>query len=76
MGKIEVLKLPPYYYPEQISSSHLTEDLNTAFRLAGFHTTGYCPTPCRGIDDSTRNKYKLLRHEQVEEGSIDLFRCL
>lgn len=74
MGKIEILKLPPYSYPEQISSSHLSEDLNEAFRDAGFHTTAYTPTPCRGIDEETRNKYKHSMHEQLLDGSIDLYR--
>lgn len=74
MKKIEVLKLPAYCYPEQISSSHLIEDLNKAFYQAGFHTTAYAPTPCRGIDDETRKKYKKIKHERLENGSLDLYR--
>jgi len=74
MGNIEILKLPPYSYPEQVSSSHLSEDMNEAFRDAGFHTISYVPTPCRGIDEKTRKKYKHIKHEQLADGSIDLYR--
>lgn len=74
MKKIEVLKLSPYCYPEQISSSHLTEDLNVAFKDAGFHTTVYAPTPCRGIDVKTREKYKRIKHIKLLDGSIDIYR--
>lgn len=74
MKKIEILKLPPYSYPERISSSHLTEDLNKAFGKSGFHTTAYAPNPCRGIDETIRRKYKKIPHEKLEDGSIDLYR--
>lgn len=33
---MKILKLSPYYFPEQISSSHLTEDLEEAYVEAGF----------------------------------------
>ena len=74
MKKMEILRLSPYSYPERISSSHLSRDLNVAFKNAGFHTTVHTPTPCRGIDDETRKKYKAIRHEQLEDESIDLYR--
>lgn len=74
MKKIEILKLPPYYYPERISSSHLTCDLNEAFRDAGLHTTAYVPMPCRGIDDATRKSYKSIKHQILEHESIDIYR--
>ena len=74
MKKIEILKLSPYYYPERISSSHLTEDLDEAFMLANFHTTVISPSPCRGIDQKTRNQYKRIKHETLKNGSIDLYR--
>ena len=61
--KIEILKLPPYCWPERISSSRLGDDLSIAYRNAGFHTTVYAPTPCRGIDAETERKYKaIIRH--------------
>lgn len=74
MKKIEILKLSPYCYPERISSSHLTEDQNEAFRDAGFHTTVFSPTPCRGIDKFTRKKYKRIKHETIVNGSVDIYR--
>ncbi len=74
MKKIQLLKLPPYCYPERISSSHLTEDMYEAFADAGIHTTVVAPTPCRGIDEETRRHYKGIRHEQLENGSVDVYR--
>lgn len=74
MKKIEILQLPPYYRPEQISSTHLSDDLNKAFYEAGFHTTAYAPMPCRGIDEETRKQFKKIKHEVLENGSIDLYR--
>jgi glycosyltransferase involved in cell wall biosynthesis len=70
----EILKLSPYCWPERVSSSHLTDDMNVAFREAGFHTTVYAPTPCRGIDAETRKKYKSIKRETIAEGSIEIHR--
>ena len=74
MKRIELLKLPPYCYPERISSSHLIEDLNEALADAGIHTTVIAPTPCRGIDEETRKRYKGIKHEQLANGSVDVYR--
>jgi len=69
-----MLKLSPYCYPEVVSSTHMAEDLNKAFKKADIHTTVYAPTPCRGVDDATRKKFSKIKHFQMEEGSIDIYR--
>lgn len=74
MKEKTILKMPPYYFPEQISSSHLTEDLNNAFCDADFHTVVITPTPCRGIDNETRHKYQKRRHEIQIDKKIDIYR--
>ncbi len=74
MKEKTILKMPPYYFPEQISSSHLTEDLNKAFCNADFHTIVITPTPCRGIDSETRRKYQKRRHEIQIDKKIDIYR--
>lgn len=58
--------LPPYCYPEQVSSSHLTNDLFNSFADFGIEVEIYAPTPCRGIDKSTRNKYKKIKDEKYK----------
>ena len=33
---MRILKLSGYFYPEQVSSTHLSKDLNEAYMKAGF----------------------------------------
>lgn len=72
--KIKILKMPAYYDPEQISSSHLSKDLSEAYIAAGFVTENYVPTPTRGIDKATRKKYKKIKYEEKEDGKIIVHR--
>jgi len=72
--KIKILKMPAYYDPEQISSSHLSKDLNAAYIAAGFTIENYVPTPTRGIDKATRKKYKKIKYEEKEDGKIIVHR--
>ncbi len=70
----KLLKLPGYCFPEQVSSTHLGNDLNEAFQGAGFVTENYVPTPTRGIDKQTRKKYKKIKHEELYGGSFVIHR--
>ena len=56
----KILKMTPYGFPERVSSSHLSDDLNQAYSLENFQIENYCPTPCRGISDEVRKKYKNI----------------
>ncbi|MCR5808701.1 MAG: glycosyltransferase family 4 protein [Clostridiales bacterium] len=67
---MKILKLSPYYAPERISSSHLTEDLEQAYIAAGFDVEIICPTPTRGISDEEREKYKKIKYEEKYGGRI------
>ena len=53
---MRILKLSPYCDPEQVSSSHLTTDLNEAFYEAGFTIENFVPMPTRGISKEVRDK--------------------
>ena len=64
---MNVLMLPPYCYPEQVSSSHLTNDLYEAFADADIKVEIYAPTPCRGVDKETREKYKEIKDEKYKK---------
>lgn len=63
---MKILMLPPYCYPEQVSSSHLTNDLYEAFADAGINVEIFAPIPCRGIDKETREKYKGIKEEKYK----------
>ena len=71
---MKILKLPAYYSPEQVASSHLTKDLNEALVQAGFQIENHVPSPTRGISDEIRAEYKKLRYEEQAGGKIIIHR--
>ena len=71
---IRILKLPPYCRPEEVSSSHLSRNLNDAYKEAGFITQIYCPTPTRGIPLQVREQYKKIKYEECLDGHLIIHR--
>lgn len=71
---MKILKLSPYCFPEEVSSSHLGRDLNEAYSKAGICIENYVPTPTRGIDKETRKKYKKIRYEEQYDGHLIIHR--
>lgn len=71
---IRILKLPPYCRPEEISSSHLSRNLNDAYVEADFVSDIYCPTPTRGVTDDVREKYKKIKYEVLMDGHMIIHR--
>lgn len=71
---MKILKLSPYYEPEQIASSHLTKDLEEAYVNAGFEIEIYAPTPTRGVTEDIRRKYKGIKYEEKYGGKIKINR--
>lgn len=71
---MKILKLSSYYAPEQISSSHLSRDLEDAYLDAGFTLDVYCPTPTRGVTEEIREKYKKIKYEEMRDGKIIVHR--
>ena len=71
---MKVLKLSPYYEPEQISSSHLTKDLEDVYIKNGFEIIVHTPIPTRNFSEQVRNKYKKRRYEEKYEGKIKIYR--
>ena len=71
---MKLLKLSPYYAPEQISSTHLTKDLEEAFMEAGFDIEVHCPTPTRGVSKETRGEYAKKKHELLKDGKLTVHR--
>ena len=62
---MRILKLSAYCYPEQESSSHLTDDLYEAFEAADFYIDNYVPMPTRGVSDEVRQEYKKKKEEAL-----------
>lgn len=71
---MKILDLSSYYYPEQMASSHLKNDLEEAFKEAGYEVILYVPTPTRGVSKELRNKYKKILYEERKEGNIKINR--
>lgn len=65
---MRILKLSGYFYPEQVSSTHLSKDLNEAYMKAGFDFVNYVPTPTRGISEEVRKEYKTKKYEVRDNG--------
>ncbi|MBE6564076.1 MAG: glycosyltransferase family 4 protein [Ruminococcaceae bacterium] len=71
---MKILKLSSYYFPEKISSSHLSQDLEDAYINAGFTIENYCPTPTRNITKEVREQYKKIKYEVLKDGKIIVHR--
>lgn len=71
---MKILRLSSYCYPEQIASSHLAKDLQEAYEKAGIVCEIHAPTPCRGIDEETRKKYKKIKYEELNNGYVQIHR--
>ncbi len=71
---MKILRLSTYCYPEQVSSTHLSNDLNEAMVKEGWILETYAPTPSRGISDEIRNKYKKIKYEERMDGHFIIHR--
>lgn len=67
---MKLIKLSSYYAPENISSSHLSRDLEDAYLAAGMTIEVYCPTPTRGVSADVRKQYKKIKYEEMRDGRI------
>ncbi len=71
---MRVLRLPAYFLPEQMSSTHLQKDRLEGFANAGHTVVVYTPTPTRGIDSDTVEKYKKIKYEEIYDGKVQIHR--
>lgn len=85
--KINMLLLPPYFFPEQTASTHLDQDRYKAYSRQGIRTLVYVPSPTRGIDNETRmnsNKHEKMfgdtvivnRFQMIQEGKNPIVRAV
>lgn len=71
---MKILRLSTYCYPEQVSSTHLSNDLNEAMVKEGWILETYAPNPSRGITDEVRNEYKKKKYEERMDGHFIIHR--
>ena len=71
---IKLLRLSSYCYPEQVSSSHLSKDLNQAMLANGICSVIYAPTPSRGVTKEVRKQYKKIKYEERNDGKTIIHR--
>lgn len=71
---MRLLRLHSYFYPERLAASHLTNDFNQALVNCGVTVEVYTPTPSRGVDKVTREKYKTIKYEESLNGKLQIHR--
>lgn len=54
-----------YFYPETAASNLMCLDLVKKLSEDGLDIVVYCPIPTRGVDDTTRRKYKKKKREMI-----------
>ena len=71
---MRILQLSAYFEPEQVSSSHLTNDLYTELTKNDIEIVDYVPAPCRGVSKEVRDKYKKIKYEEKYDGLYKVHR--
>ena len=71
---MKILFLNAYFYPENIASSHLENDLLSALVEAGHDIDIICPVPTRGISKHVAEKFKGMRFEEMQHGHVRVHR--
>ena len=71
---MKILYLLAYSYPETAASGYLGVNLNHAYLEQDWDMVYYTPTPCRGIDAETREKYKKIKYEKRLDGHLTVHR--
>ncbi len=71
---MKILLLDGYFEPESTSFTHLETDLLQGFTAAGHEIYVVCPTPTRGIDRETADKYRKIKKEDLYDGKVHVRR--
>lgn len=71
---MRILRLPAYFLPEQMASTHLQKDRLEGFANAGHTIVVYTPTPTRGINNEIVEKYKKIKYEELYDGKVQIHR--
>lgn len=71
---MKILLLPSYFYPEGVASPYISRQRNQRFADEGWEMVVYTPTPCRGITQEEREKYKKIKEEKMVDGKLTVHR--
>lgn len=71
---MKILRVQSYCYPEVVASSHLVYDLMEGCSKNGMVMELHVPTPTRGIDAQTRQRYKKVKYEELFNGAVRIYR--
>lgn len=71
---MKILRLPAYFEPEQMASTHLWHDFSETVAKVGMETVVYTPVPSRGVSNEIRKEYKGKKTEQLYGGKLVVHR--
>lgn len=71
---MKILILPSYFYPEQAASYYLFDNMFDAFANEDIDMVVHTPMPCRGLEASVIDKYKLKHVEHMYDQRMDVHR--
>lgn len=71
---MRILRLPAYFEPEQMASTHLWHDLSETIAKADIETVVYTPVPSRSVTNETRQEYKEKKTEWLYGGKLIIHR--
>ena len=71
---MKLLRFQAYCFPEQTAGAHLIGDMYEGYAKNGIIAEIYVPTPTRGIDKETREKYKKIKYEELYDGHLQIHR--
>lgn len=69
---MKILRLSAYFFPEVVSSNHLTDDFYSELAKNEISCVCYAPQPTRGISESEHKKYK--KYEEFYNGYVKVHR--
>jgi len=72
--KLKILKPTAYYFPENVASSHLSNDLEIELFNENIEIKIITPMPTRGISEEIRKIYKKNKIESKADGKIEIIR--
>lgn len=71
---MKILRLPAYFEPEQMASTHLWHDFSETVAKVGIETVVYTPVPSRGVSNEIRKEYKRKKTEHFYGGKLVVHR--
>lgn len=71
---MKILRLPAYFFPEQMSSTHLQLDRLEVLSEKGYEIEVFTPIPTRGVSQEVYESYKNKPFEEMFNGKVKVHR--